>query len=279
MTGAVGLAGVFLVSLSSASCSQPDLFCDVASGPYMVQYIPKDSANDCLMLSGERVGMKTYNPPTADKKTFDASKTTVALQANSVGVLADDARAIGVEDSEPNHTQYSLGDYSNKPDANDFCSAPALSMAEQHIPETAYTDEDGNAQVFPETRISYQWSNLEVYTTFAAPGTAATGEVTITKEVTDPMTGMTNACTVTYIANALYPRVGCEGADAEGNPSGMPDETKCCPVADLANGRTFGSGINPDFKVKCDPVLLSCVLDWKPGEAFPPMGSNPACGN
>jgi hypothetical protein len=55
------------------------------------------------------------------------------------------------------------------PDTNSFCAASALSVAEQHIPETAYTDGDGNAQVFPETRLVYQWSELRMYTTYSAP--------------------------------------------------------------------------------------------------------------
>lgn len=263
--------------LSLGSCAQPAMLCDVASGPYAVQYFAEPGAADCLLLPGELAGMKTYNPPSADGKNIDARVTTVAIQATSLGQLADDAALAGAADPEASHTLYSIGDYSNRPDAGDFCSAPSLSRAEQHIPRTDHEDAEGNPQVFPETRLSYEWKELQVYTTFTAPGTAATGEVTITREVTDPETGVVDACTTTYVASALYPVVGCEAADAMGSPTGAPDDTACCAEADLSKGRSFGSGINPDFKVKCDPVLLLCVLDWKPGDPFPPTGPNPAC--
>lgn len=278
---AAGLVGLFLLGSSGVSCTQPELLCNVTSSPfdpYIAQYIPKDPASNCLALPGEFIGMKTYNPPLEDGKNVDASKTSVAVQAIAVGQLTDDGRAAGAVDSDQTHTQFSLGDFSNTPNADDFCSAPDLSAAEQHIPRTDYTDAEGNAQVFPETRLKYEWKDLQVYMTFAAPGSAATGEVTITREVTDPTTGTTDSCTTTYVANALFPAVGCEVTDAMGAGTGMPDDTRCCSKADLANGRPFGSGINPDFKVKCDPTLLLCVLDWKPGEAFPPTGTSSACG-
>lgn len=270
------LIGACSLGLASASCEQPDILCDVSSGPYAARYLPKDPESDCLLLPGELVGLKAYNPPSADRKDLDASKTSVAIQASSVGELTDNPA--GAVDSDPTHTAYSLGDYSNKPGADDFCSAPSLSTAEQHIPETSYTDADGNAQVFPATRLAYEWKDLRIYTTFTAPGNAITGEVTITREVTDPVDGTKDSCTTTYVVSALNPTVACAAYDAMGQATGTPDDTQCCAEADPSKGRASGSGINPDYKVKCDPALLVCVLDWKPGEAFPPIGANPACG-
>lgn len=279
-SGAVGLLGLFLLGASSASCEQPDLLCDVGSGPYATRYFPKNPAEDCLMLPGELVGMATYNPVAASGEVLDVTQTRIAVQPSSLGALADGARATaGAVDTAPDHSLFSFGEYTNKPGEDDFCSAPSLAPAEQHIPESAYTAEDGSAQVFPETRLSYQWTDLRVFMTFAVPGNAATGEVTITKEVTDPMTGTTSTCAATYVASALFPAVGCEGKDAMGKPTGAPDDTRCCATADLASDRSFGSGIHPDFKVKCDPALLMCVLDWRPGEAFPPLGGNAFCAS
>ncbi|HZI08673.1 MAG TPA: hypothetical protein VEZ71_31945, partial [Archangium sp.] len=51
----------------------------------------------------------------------------------------------------------------------------------------------------------------------------------------------------------IWPVVAC-------GTSGKPDEAKCDPRADPAAGRIRGSGINPIFPVKCDPVALFCVL-------------------
>lgn len=276
--GAASLVGLSLLGLATPSCSQPAMLCDVASGPYVARYFPKEGAGDCLSLPGELVGMKTYNPPSADGDGLDAGETEIAVQSASVGQLADDAAAAGAADPDGSHTLYSFGEYSNKPDGDDLCSAPGLSPAELHIPRTDYTDAGGDARTFPETRLVYEWKGLVVYTTFTAPGTAATGEVTITREVTDPATGTKDSCTATYVVSALSPVVGCEATDAMGNPTGLPDDEACCPEADLSKGRTSGSGIDPDFRVRCDPALLLCVLDWKPGEAFPPLGGNPGCG-
>jgi len=39
-----------------------------------------------------------------------------------------------------------------------------------------------------------------------------------------------------------------------------PDNAACDPKADPANGRVFGSGINPDFKTYCHPEYVHCVL-------------------
>ncbi|MFO0590370.1 MAG: hypothetical protein U0441_22700 [Polyangiaceae bacterium] len=275
---AASLVGLLSLGLFTPSCTSPKLLCDVASGPYVARYFPKDGGADCLSLKGELIGMKTYNPPSEDGENLDASKTTVAVQASSVGEMADAAAAAGTADPDKTHTLYSYGDYSNTPDADAVCSAGALSSAEIHVPKTAYTDGDGNPQVLPETRLVYAWKSLSVYTTFTSPGNAATGEVTITREVTSPDTGAKDTCTTTYIASALYPPVDCEVKDADDNGTGKPNDAACCGVADPAAGRPEASGINPDFKVKCDPDLLLCVLDWKPGEAFPPLGKNAACG-
>lgn len=275
---AIGLVGLCLLGASSASCEQPEILCDTFADPYVVKYIAEDPANDCLMLPGELVGMATYNPANADRTGLDAERTTLSVQANSMGALVDSAQATaGAADPAPDHKPYSLGDFMNKPGKDNFCAAAGLTRAEQQIPEAAYTDENGDAQVLPATRLTYEWSDLRVHTTFATPGNAMTGTVTITKEVTDPTTGVTDTCSSTYVASALFPAVGCEAQDEMGAPTGEPDDAKCCPTADLASGRSFGSGIYPDFKVKCDPKLLFCVLDWRPGEAFPPLGESAFC--
>lgn len=269
-------AALSLLGLVAPSCSSPAMLCDVASAPYATRYYPKDASQDCLSLPGELIGMKAYNPPSKDGENIDASKTTIAVQTSASGDLTDAAAAAGTQDPDAAHKVYAYGDYSNKPDADDICSATSLSPAEVHVPETEYTDEGGNPQVLPETRLVYTWQSLRAHTTFSAQGDSATGEVTITREQTDPDTGVKDTCTVTYIAAALAPAVGCEALDADGNGTGAPNDVACC-AADLEKGRPYGSGINPDFKVKCDPDLLLCVLDWTPGEAFPPIGENPFC--
>ncbi len=274
----LGICASLFTAMFGTSCEQPPILCEVASGPYAMKYFPKDPANDCLGIAGEFVGMSMYNPPKGDDREIDATRATIAIQNNSMGTLADDALGkANVKDTDPTHNQYSFGDYTARPDANDLCFASNLIAAEQDIPETSYTDSEGNPAVFPKTRLVHEWKQVQLYMTFAAPGSAATGEVTMTQEITDPATGNSEACTVTYIASGLFPPVGCEKMDDMGQGTGMPDDTLCCAVANPAAGRPFGSGIHPDFLTKCDPVLLQCVLDWSPGDTFPPLGTNPAC--
>jgi hypothetical protein len=47
-------------------------------------------------------------------------------------------------------------------------------------------------------------------------------------------------------------------------PAPVGDENLCSPYADPAMGRATGSGLNPDFAVRCDPDLLLCVLSKEP---------------
>jgi len=271
---ALGVGALLFAVAFGTSCEQPPLLCEVASGPYAMKYFPKDPANDCLGLPGELVGMSVYNPPKGDNREIDATRATVAVQNNSMGVLVDDAlNTAGAKDPNADHKPYSFGDYSARPDANDLCTAANLDLARQDIPETQYTDVNGSAAIYPRTSLVHEWKNLQLYMTFAAPGSAATGEVTMTRETTDPMTGTIDTCSVTYEAIGLFPAVGCESAAAPG----MPDDALCCANADAAAGRPFGSGIHPDFRTKCDPALLQCVLDWNPGDAFPPLGGNAFC--
>lgn len=269
---------LLFVAAFGASCEQPPMLCEVASGPYAMKYFPQDPDNDCLKLAGELVGMGVYNPPKGNDREIDASRATIAIQASSMGALADDALyTANATDPNAAHQEYALGDYAVRPDTNDFCSVTNLVAAEQDIPETAYTDADGNAAIFPATHLTHAWNDVQLQVTFATPGNAVTGEVTMTREIKDPVTGEIDACTVTYVASGLYPAVGCESVDEMGNGTGMPDDTRCCPGANLEKGRPFGSGIHPSFKTKCDPTLLQCVLDWSPGQTFPPLGTNPAC--
>jgi hypothetical protein len=273
-----GFLCLSFATTSGISCTQPDIHCVTGTKPYAVQYFPKETNDDCLMLAGELIGLDVYNPPLGYDLEIDASRATLAIQAASVGALADDAfKVANARDPNTDHKQYALGNYAIHPDANDICIASEMSDAIQHIPQTAYTTADGGEAIYPETRLIYAWRDVRVHVTFATPGNAMTGEVTITRETTDPQTGMQSACQTTYVASALFPSVACEAKDEMGNPNGMPDDTLCCANADPEHGRPLGSGLHPSIRVKCHPELLQCVLDWRPGETFPPLGANAFC--
>lgn len=277
---ALGSLCLILATTSGISCTQPDIHCVTGTKPYTVQYFPKNQNDDCLKLAGEQIGFDVYNPPLGNGLEIDVSRATIAIQAASVGALADDAWSIAqTKDPNTDHKQYSLGNYAIHPDAHDFCIASGMSEAIQQIPQTAYTLADGSAATYPETRLSYAWRDVRIHVTFATPGNAMTGEVTITRETTDVQTGTRDTCQTTYVASALFPAVACEAQDEMGQPNGKPDDTLCCANADPEHGRPFGSGLHPSIRVKCHPDLLQCVLDWQPDETFPPLGSNTFCGD
>ena len=103
--------------------------------------------------------------------------------------------------------------------------------------------------------------------TAANLGTQVRGHYAVTQD----------ACSAEYDVLALFPQVYCGDEDmipdADADDDNEPDDTLCAAEAHPMLG--IGSGISPDFPVKCDPDLLFCVLDAEPGsETFPVL--NPA---
>jgi len=113
---------------------------------------------------------------------------------------------------------------SNDPDTGNICTAPALNEIHDQVGGTS---------------ISYTWSNVRFYVTPRVPGTQFAAQLDYVGE---------DGCTATYNALGVFPAVACEDGD------GNPDDSLCGQSGD------FGQ-ISPDFKVKCDPDLLLCVLD------------------
>ncbi|APR77796.1 Putative lipoprotein mlpA precursor [Minicystis rosea] len=98
--------------------------------------------------------------------------------------------------------------------------------------------------VLAPAKYKYEWKNLKFYVTAAAPGTQFTGDLTYTED----------GCTIEYSAIGMWPAVYCI------NEKGEADDTLCSPCPDSEAGRVYGSGINPDFPVKCDPDMGYCTL-------------------
>lgn len=92
--------------------------------------------------------------------------------------------------------------------------------------------------LLPKTSVKYEWSNLKFYTTAAAPGTQFSGDVKITQD----------GCTIEYAAVGVWPGIPC-AADLDCNACANPDA-----------GTTIGSGLSPDFPIKCDTTLGLCTL-------------------
>ena len=270
--GMIGSASMF------GACSQPKTECQTAlpsigyafATKYKLKAPPKAGCEDLVQI-GELVGMEFYHPPSADGLTYDATKTTFAIQADSFGAevrgreaaagyVAD--RGLGC-DADPNpcvdtneaHHLYATGTFaSNEPNDADICTVnmAASAGAKQEfpaipeVPEGADPEAEPAQDAIPAATLSMEWSDVKVYVTAASPGTQFSASVKVTRD----------SCVLEYEAVGLWPAIYCEGADADGNP--IPDDTLCDPCA--PEGAAYGSGISPDFATKCDPVMFYCVL-------------------
>ena len=111
---------------------------------------------------------------------------------------------------------------------------PELAPALLEVPATSS---------LPAQSFSYEWSNLRVYNTPEIPGTQFIADLRYTE----------TGCIADYTVKGIWPVVSCA-------TGGKPDETKCDPYRTSTSAGLRGSGINPLFPVKCDPVALICVL-------------------
>jgi hypothetical protein len=69
-----------------------------------------------------------------------------------------------------------------------------------------------------------------------------------------------DGCSATFKAIGMYPAIDCS-ADDPTTPEFETDPTVCNPNPDPDQGRVFGSGINPDFPTRCEPMIDLDGLD------------------
>lgn len=242
---------VLALSAALVSCAQPKIDCTTGRGGFAARYTyvegSKQGEGACDTKKGEILGLEKYNPSKAgDEKTQDLGRAILAIQAAAVGDLANTAEAAGV--AVDRSKALSLGDFaSTTPDDADVCRVATLSAAELAVPAI-------DAQ--PATSVRYAWSNVRVLVTSAHPGNRMAADLEISED----------GCSARYRVLGLWPAVGCEKLDANGNGTGKPDASRCDPDASPDAGRATGSGINPDFRdvITCDPDLLLCVLTEAP---------------
>lgn len=263
-----------------SSCAQPQIVCTAAPASAAGQlstYTLKGAAPACAAttehpsgvtldkLKYEIIGFATYHPDlNPDKPGLgapDFSKGSVAWQSDALGQL------IGNQGTDPNadHKPYAIGDWTKiEPDENGICEVSNIKPAEQSVPKVEAVapdpmdpDDKGSPEL-PPVDVKYEWSNFKIYVTAAAQGTQFSGDLTYTQDT----------CAVDYHVVGFWPAHDCTKVDpdtgkpvldGEGKP--QPDDANCCPNADPDVKRFAGSGINPDFPLKCDPVILTCVLD------------------
>ncbi|MDC0706956.1 hypothetical protein POL68_00570 [Stigmatella sp. ncwal1] len=230
----VGVAAAAMVACAAdpeRQCVVARAVSDGSTGSFAAAYALKDGqdpSRTCAQLTAEPVGLQKYY--SEDPAALD----TVAIRSARVGRLLEQfSSRLG-----PGATQApnSVGALGEVPGADNFCSVPELSVARVEVPE----DSAGPAQSF-----AYEWSNLRIYNTPQIPGTQFVADLRYTE----------NGCTAEYQVKGIWPVVNC----GSGTPK-TPNEALCDPYPDFEAGRLRGSGINPLFPVKCDPVAFICVL-------------------
>ena len=211
--GSVVGAGVLALSLSCVTEQTPPQ-CPVAHGPFAARYTLKPgqtATGPCTTLEGGLVGMVKYS------RSGGSGDPTVAIRTDELG------------NTEPAGTQIpslsSIGTISG-PNDDGQCTIATTSTA------TATVD---------ATSVSYNFHNMRLLSTGAAPGTHFASEVTYAVD----------ACSAEYDVVGIWPAVSCDDG------TGAPDETLCSTVPYPDQG-IAASGINPDFAVTCDPVTLYC---------------------
>jgi hypothetical protein len=244
------LVPVFGVALlgPGAGCEQQKPKCATGRGSFAARYTVVSGPASCQERKGEKLGVQTYNA-IGKHNNPDLDRSSIAIQSESLGLLVDNAESAGVKDPDANHKPYAFGAFTTAEPEGDFCTVPSLTPAVQSL-EAVKEDPDKKVTEQPKSDVTYAWSNVRVYVTPAAYGTQFTANLTLT----------TNGEACVYNVQAMYPYVDCSKPDPNDPKKLLPDDSACAAEANPAAGRPTGSGINPDFPVRCDPDLLACVL-------------------
>jgi len=219
----------------------------------------------------------------------DYNTRNIAVQSSTMAATYRALVPIGTVAPDGSGQPYAFGPYTGTPDAADLCHAgggggtAALAAAEINFPSADPME--------PSVHYRQEWSDVSLFVTPNVPGTQAAGKMRFEDVV--------NGCTAEYTFYGMYPSVYCgedvighadndgdpntpiendtdddedpmtDVADDDGTPGPDMDEEEvigtnavdlyCDAKGDPATGR-LGSGINPDFKTKCDPVDFHCVL-------------------
>jgi hypothetical protein len=135
--------------------------------------------------------------------------------------------------------QTAVGSLGTEPDAQNFCSTSnwKVAMVEPRPPGQV------NPNVPPTTTIKYQFDNVKLYAAADAPGTQLSADLAYTRD----------ECTANYTVRAIWPAAPC-------NPESTRESEKC----------GAGSGLNPNFAVKCDTSFrISNATDDDGNFVFP----------
>ncbi|WP_244238300.1 hypothetical protein [Corallococcus terminator] len=220
-----------------APCVVARAVSDGSTGSFAATYELKAGQNPdlaCAQLKPEPLGLQKYF--SQDPKAPD----TVGVRSTRLGTLLQTFASRLSEESKASAT--AVGPFASETPGEDrFCTVPQLTPTRLEVTEAQ--DPDGG--LLPAQEFGYAWNNLRIYNTPEIPGTQFTADLVYTE----------NGCTAEYTVKGIWPVVKCQDSKTKG-----PSDALCDPYADYDAGRLRGSGINPLFPVKCDPVAFICVL-------------------
>jgi len=262
---------------------QPKPNCLTTTAPFAVKLIERERIpSACVQFTPSTFGADPTVGMSAvyerdGKGQPDYFEGSLAIRTAEIGTLLDTAETYGFMNLAPGGQPHSLGKFaSGRPDDDDLCKVPELSPTRLVLPalppvpdDPTTEDEDESFPGQDPVDITLTWSNVQVLVTAASFGTQASAELVDERRAPDG-----SSCAVRYTAVALAPAVSCQAHDADDelltNPDGTPqlDPALCDPEANPAMGRFFGSGISPNTKFVCDPVIAHCVID---GESIPAL--------
>lgn len=288
------MLGAATLAVWGAGCEQPTIDCRATRGSFATTFVLQNGSGTCSEIKTAVIGLQSYYAKGADGQ-IDLTKSTLAIRPENITYVESDVHALideGCADESVISTAEfnSIGSFASvDPDDNAICSVPTsttTSFVSAEIPPDGdpMDPENACAEGYPAQNITYEWRNIKVHVTTAAPGNRFEADLTLTE----------NGCTANYKVCGVWPLVGCEKYDwlsdtdpacedeetapdtcnCPGNapntpcavPTGMPEDKLCDGEPDLEPqyGIPYGSSINTDFKPKCDAESLLCVLPTCP---------------
>jgi len=268
------MLGTAALSIWGAGCEQPTIDCRATRGGFATTFVLQNGSGTCSQLQTSVVGLQSYYGKGTGNNQVDITKSSLAIRPENI-IAAEDAVLGLIDEGCADETAIVTTEYnavgafvSVDPDESGICSVPSTSTTRFHSNAIAPSGdpmdpENACAEGLPEQNISYEWRNVKVHVSTAGPGNRFEADLTYTE----------NDCTAQYKVCGVWPVVHCEKLDpaqaTEEDPdghTGQPEDKLCDGEPDLEPqyGIPYGSGINTDYKPKCDPVALVCVLPTCP---------------
>jgi hypothetical protein len=237
---------------------KPSLPTDMRDG--LVFSADSDPTNDCSQYNGDDVLCDTC-VATGDPSTDNVCMAEPDPVPRTDATDPDGAKLVGTAKLPQFPT-------------DGICAATDFVAAEQNFQEEVIDLVDGGTQTFPALTVKTEWSNFEVLATAKAPGTVWRAKLKYTE----------GNCVANYDAFAFWPNISCGGATQEyADEKCNPDSNlnyQCFPESGgggtvstdggcdtgflVMDPRVLGSGINPEFKPKCDRTAGVCkpTVTW-----------------